>query len=369
MAAIRPLSPEDLPAVSRLLQDQMPLWEASPEFLLRSLIEDPWHEPEMGSLVAVDEGDVVGFIGGQVRRMRFGDRSLRGVCASHLVVSGDGRAGAAGALLLGRLIKGPQDLTWSDTATEVVARVWHAYGGHDDHARAADWRLVLRPARWLGERVTATIRGRLGREADSAGSDSEPAAPGSAGGGSRLAGSIQDISGAMGGGREPAGEAVEGRDARAAEIAECLPELSRGLDFHIDHDAAHLEHTMALIGENPNTTGQVVARIVRRRGRTIGWYLYLPASTGISRVLHLAASKPADVGAVFNELLNQAHAHGCVVLAGRLEPHLMDHLRGASALIGLARRPIFHAKDPALQAALGTRGALLSRLDGEWFAP
>src|SRR5436305_1598 len=148
MAEIRPLERADLPSVATLLEANLPAWTGE-EDLRKSLadtyLDAPWCDPELPALVAAEGGQLIGFIGAQPRRFRFGERTLRAVCPSHLTVDPNSRAGATGALLFRRLLTAGQDFTFSDTANDEVARMCRAFGGDLDHSRAFDWMVVLRP--------------------------------------------------------------------------------------------------------------------------------------------------------------------------------------------------------------------------------
>ena len=50
-----------------------------------TLLDSPWADPELPSLVAIDGNEIVGMIGSNVRRMRFDDRPVRMVCSAHLL--------------------------------------------------------------------------------------------------------------------------------------------------------------------------------------------------------------------------------------------------------------------------------------------
>ena len=149
MASIRPLEREDLPAVAELITAHIG-WRRDRAALERSLIDHPWSASEPTTLVAVDDtGRVIGSIGAQERPLLFEGSSLRGVCVSHLVVDPSQRAGAAGALLVRTLLGGDQDLTFTDSGTEEVVRIWAAFGADVDHARTGGWMVITSPARWL----------------------------------------------------------------------------------------------------------------------------------------------------------------------------------------------------------------------------
>jgi hypothetical protein len=350
MAEIRPLGRADLPAVASLMAERLPAWTQGESFLAETLIDQRWAAAELPSLVAADgDGEILGFIGAQVRRMRLDDRVLRGVCCSHLVVADDPRVGATGALLLRRLLSGEQDLTWTDTATDGVARMWQSFGGHIDHARSLDWMLVLRPVRWAREMLTTRLRRRAGlRELAPARALPLHAA------GRRLApSSFPSL---------PAD--IRGEDATAATIAENLDDVTRDFRLRVDYDEASLHQLFALIEAS---AGRVVRRLVRRGDVAIGWYAYLCRPGGASRVLHVCGLD-AEIEAVVGELVDDARGRGSAVLTGRLEPQLRTSLSRRAAALGFARCPLIHSRGLEVLALLATGSSLLTDLDGEWFA-
>ncbi len=348
MTEIRPFERTDLKAVIALLEARLHWWTHDESFLAQTLIDSPWADPELPSLVAVDDqGDILGFIGAQVRRLRFDDRELRGVCCAHLTVAADRGAGPAGALLLRRLLSGGQDLTWTDSPTEGVVRMWRAFGGHLDHPRSCDWMLVLKPVRWAGGIVAAMARRAPMREALPV-----AALPVQASGRRFVPRAFP-----------PPPPEVRGEDATAATIVAELPALTRGLRLRIDYDQPYLEGLLAEVGA---VMGSVVTRLVRRDQNPVGWYCYLARPGGASRVLHLCAPEP-EVETVVSELTEHARAGGSAALTGRLEPHLEGPLRRRLAVIGFARQPVIHVRDPEVQAVLATSSSLLTHLDGEWY--
>lgn len=349
MPEIRPLTEGDLGAVTEMLRDRIRGWNHDARFLDETVLNHPWADPDYPSLVAVG-GDkaILGFIGVQARRMTINGREARGVCCSHLAVSADPSAGPTGALLLSKLLRGNQALTWSDSANDPVVRMWLAFGGHLDHTRACDWMLVLRPARWMRSIAGLAIRRRPIDRA------TVPVGAFPAHGIGGLRGARRRAH------RDPR---VSGETADAAAVIECLPELTQKWAIAVDHDKEHLEHQLALIGRR---SGQVICRLVLRDEQPIGWYAYVQKARGIAAVLHVGAtSKNSD--AVLSEMIEYATASGASLLTGRLEPHLDESLSKRMPAIGFARRPVIHARDPELRAALATSNGLLTRLDSEWF--
>ncbi len=73
---------------------------------------------------------------------------------------------------------------------------------------------------------------------------------------------------------------------------------------------------------------------------------------------------------MFADFAAHAREHGALALAGRMEPNLDEPLRRRMAAISLAQRPLIHARDPELRAALGSSAALLTEMDlidSEWW--
>jgi hypothetical protein len=349
MTDIRPLQKTDLPTVAALLRAHLPGWRLNESVLSGIMLDHPWADEELPSLVAIDENDeVIGFIGAHVRRLRFDGQPIRGVCATHVVVAPDSRAGAAGFHLLGRILRGSQDVSFSDSATDAVMRIWRTFGGYVDYARTCDWMLVLKRGRWLRGVIQAIARGRpVGRALVPVG-----ALPFQAVGRPLLPREHAET---------PPG--VAGEAVTAATIVEHLPALTSRLRLVVDYDKQHLDH---LFPQVESFWGPVVRRLVRRGERPIGWYAYVPRPGGASRVLHLAALE-REAGAVLAELVDHAKAQESAVLTGRGEPHLMEPLSRRFAVFGVARRPILHTNNPELAAVLATDSSLLTRLDGEVF--
>jgi hypothetical protein len=349
MPNIRAFQRADLGAVVDLLRQRMPGWTGSEETLAGTTLDHPWADEELPSLVAVgNKGKILGFIGVQVRRLLFDGRLIRGVCATQLVVAAGPEAGPAGALMMSRVLSRPQELTWSDGATDAVVRMWRTFGGGDqDHVRACDWLLVLRPVRWLRGTVSAMVGHSLSRQ-------QLPVSglPFQAAGRTVARRAFPEIS-----------PDVHGEDATTKTLVENLPAIVGRFRVRVDHDEAYLDHMFRQIEA---FSGPPVRRLVRHGERPIGWYAYLPGRRGASHVLHLAAAE-RHADAVLGELLAHARANGSALVAGRAEPHMMGALSSRMALLGYARQPTIHCKDPELALAMGSSASLLTRLDGEVF--
>ncbi len=286
---------------------------------------------------------MIGFVGAQVRRFRLDDRSLTGVCASHLTVDPASRGGATGALLFRRLLLGGQDFTYADSGNDEALRMCRAFGGDFDHARCYDWMITLRPVRWLSRLATAT--GRRQRIDKDVPVRALPLKPPRRGGKPE----------------SPAG--IAGVDADAAGIVAALAMIKKGPRLRVDYEEAPLGY---LLREVEAHFGGLTVRVVRREGEPIGWYAHVPVSPVVVRVLHLFAAE-RHAQDVLGELLVGARASGAAVVCGRVEPHLTRALEARRTLVGFARLPWIHARDPELQGVLGSTDAAVTQLDAEWF--
>lgn len=314
-------------------------------FLADVVLDQPWADPELPSLVGVDEsGAVVGFVASHARRLRVGDRTIRAACCSHLVVDPGQPAGALGMRLLARFMAGPQEFSFSDTAIEVVARLWRAVGGHVDHTRSLSWSKTLRPAALAGRLLAGSVVRR------SLATGLAPVRP-----------LPLDV-------RKPAAE-----DDRLTATPLTPGNLVTGgevvtgwLPVRTAWDEAFATWRLLAL-ERRVGQGRLVARMLHRGEVPVGWYVYVKGPAGQGYVLQVAGRK-REIDAVVGELFAAARDEGVVLLTGRLEPQLLEALRARDCAVGFDTRTVVHSHDERLLAEIGASGALLSRLDGEWWA-
>lgn len=355
MTDVRPLEREDIPAIADLFRTAMgpdnmlsQPWLA--DFLRATLLESPWLDPEIPSLVATaDEGHIAGFIGSNVRPVLVDGTRLRGACCAHLVVDETARSSALGPQLLGRYMSGVQDITFTDTATEVVARLWRSFGGRADLGRSTGFMLVLRPGPWAAAVARARIQGRR-----APGLANVPALPFHIGG-ARLTGHREPEPGVPG----------EAEVLTSAGFVEHRAAVLKGVRVHVDYDETYARWLFGRL-DSLYATSHVVRKLVRRGGRSVGWFVYVHDPGGPARVLQVAA-RERDTDAVVEALISDARGRGATVLTGRIEPNLAEPLRKRWAVLGFDARALVHAKDTSVLEAVTTGPTLLTRLDGEWW--
>src|SRR5215208_4444216 len=106
MSGVRPVDREDLPAVGDLYELVMRSGRRRappglPSYFERTMLDQPWADPGLPSLVYEGPGGrLLGFIGSHVRRARLDGRAIRVRCAGQLVSDPAERRRGVGALLL-----------------------------------------------------------------------------------------------------------------------------------------------------------------------------------------------------------------------------------------------------------------------------
>lgn len=352
---IRPCERGDLAEVAALYEVVMRSGRATPapglaRYLERVLFDQPWADPEIPSLVSVDSaGRIVGFQGSSVRRALFDGRPIRIGCAGQLVSHPEARTRAAGALLLRAYIRGRQDLTITDTASDQMRRIATALGMQMLHLNCIEWVRVLRPSlyahRLLRERRAARRRplpiGRLLSAVDDGVTRLAPLAP------------------------PRAPHATTAEPLTPASMLEHLPSAGDHLRLRLDYDEPYLTWLFEELG-HVTGLGTPVARLVHERGRVLGWYVYYLTRHGSARVLQIAAPD-RDVGRVLEHLFHDAWSSGAAAVQGRLEPRLAEPVARARCATLYRGGSLAHARDGMIVAAITSGDSLLTRFDSEWW--
>jgi hypothetical protein len=359
---IRPLEREDIPAVARLYQLVMRGGAGEPPgflapFFERTLLDQPWADPTIPSLVYVEDGEIVAFIGSNVRRMRFDRHPVTMACSAHQIAHPRARNRGVGALLMRQYMNGPQDLTITDGATEPVRRMWEQLGGRTVHVACFSFIQVFRPWQLA-----------IGRAVERFGFH-------------RLEGPVTDVGALL-----DRATAVVAREAlnptvpegfttplRPSNLLELLPEMTRTLRLRPDYDLTYLEWLFGELDREQETLwpggvrrGRLWSEVVRREGRTLGWYVCQLRRRGFCRVLQVAASDQ-DVDAVLRHLAHGAVAHGAAGVYGRIEPRLVGPLSTSRSIVRFSAGRMLVSGDPRIVDAILTGESLLTRLDGEWW--
>jgi hypothetical protein len=354
VSVIRPLEWDDLPQVASLYESVSRSGSAMPprglaSYFERTLLDHPWADPEIPSLVYLDEqGTLRGFIGSHVRRLRLEGRPIRMACGGQLVSDPAVRNRATGTLLLRRFFAGPQDLTITDGATEATRRMWRGLRGSVGHLGSiswvrlfdwgaageqalerfgmAAWRPVVRP-------VLSTVRAVANR--------------------------IPAISLQV---KDPSTRA---EDLTPQALLEHLPSILQHRLLHPSYDErflAWLFREMATV----RSRGELVKRLIRDGDRVLGWYVAYLQRRGLSQVMQIAA-RDRDAPAVLDHLFHDAQSARVAALTSQLEPSLFEALsqRSRRCLLHLSANFLLYSRDPAVINPILPGQAMITRMDGE----
>ena len=357
MSGIRALERADLPGVSALYEQVMRSGEHTPTprvagYFERVLLDDPWADPEIPSLVYEGpDGGIVGFIGASTRRMRLDGRPIRMAVSSNLVAHPDWRSRGIGALLNRRLLGGPQELTVADRANESSRGLWMGLGGQELVHASIGWYRILRPGTTLGALLDRRVRHgalRTGARLVTRPLDAISARL------PRLGETL--IPAEPEGGTEP---------LTPQALLEQIARPGHRLRLHPDYDAEYLDWVFAEL-DALRSRGRLTARLVRAPGgRVLGWFLYLLPDRGVAEVLQVGVAG-GDPDPVLDHLFFQAHLEGAAAVSGRVEPVTAGLLGRPGVVLRKTARALVHAGDPAVLGLLGSTTSLLSHLDGEW---
>jgi len=356
VSAIRPFERSDLEEVAALYELVMRSGSSTPApglaaYLERVLLDQPWADPEIPSLVSLDAGGrIVGFHGSSVRRALFDGRRVRIGCAGQLVSHPDVRHRAVGGLLVRAYVHGEQDLTVTDTASDRMRQIGMAVGMQLLHLSCVEWVRVLRPARYA-QRLLRTRRGSR-----------RPASP--------LAGLLSAVDTGVSRvapmASPPLAPDTTGGPLTAAAMIEHLPAVGDRVRLRLDYDEPYLDWVFTEL-EHATGLGRPVARLVRAHGgRVLGWYVYYLLPHGSARVLQIAAPQRA-VGRVLDHLLHEAWIGGAAAVQGRLEPRLLEPVTSRRCMTIYRGGALLHARDKEIIGAIASGDSLLTRLDSEWW--
>ncbi|NRP72281.1 hypothetical protein ILFOPFJJ_03178 [Ensifer psoraleae] len=359
MSDIRPLETADIPAVAGLFQRVFRNGEtASPAFIdyLRQLyLESPGCDPEISPLVYVNgEGRISGFVGVNALPMTFNGRRLRAAICGSLMVEGREGDPLAGARLLKAFLAGPQDLSFSETASEISAQMWTKLRGIALPQYSLDWVRVVRPSAFALDLVASRIRparllSPLARSID------------------QIYRSRMDRDDLRWSGlpeSPPVRGTLQAADIDRQAFAGLFERLTAQFALRPDWAAGQLDRVLADAVDKPDYGEPVFAAVTARGGTPVGAFFYHARAGGIARVLQVLAA-PGQAGTVIDCLIEHAAARGAAALRGRTQPALLEAMLGRRIGFVHAASTVIHSRDGELVEAFRNAQGFMNGLAGE----
>jgi hypothetical protein len=358
VAGIRTFVEADVSCVADLVWKILHERQGSAPSSLNSYVDklflrNPWIDEGVSSLVYEDsEGRVTGFFGVVPRPMSIQGKTVRLAFGSNFVVEAGSRASFAAMQLVNAFMKGPQDISITDSATEGARQLLRSLGFTVAPVYSLLWARPLRPslyalhgaARLKKNKTIATIGSLVSplcRVADHLAATMEVSpfhqtAPG-------IKGEVLDID----------------------TLLECLGRIPSKHWLVPHYNRASLEWVLEFVKER-NAYGDLRKTVLRdEKGRIIGWYIYGLTSAGIGEVLQIGAES-TSAGKVLDHLFHEAWQNKLIGLHGRLEPQFMEEFaRRSSFFLRNGSWTLAHSRRPELLGPIFSGNAFFSRLDGE----
>lgn len=355
---VRPFTAADVAEVARLHAKVFPespgesfrTPAAAAEYFPDVLLHGPRTADEFLSLVCLQDGAIIGFMGVVPLRLVHNGAPCWACVSTQYVVDPD-RRGLAGLLLMRNFLNGAQDLSFSDEYGASGIKLWERSGGGLLSFASLRFSRPLRPAAFalsaLGARPGLALLAQAARP---------------------LAWLVDAIAARLP--RSPFGPSADATTAEALSVETMralLPTVLADRPLRPDYDDAAALHWRLARAAGYTRRGPLRRTLVRSAdGDPLGWYVaYFPRGR-VGEVLQVAASE-ATIAAVLNRMFADATRDGVIGLNGRLDPELVQAYSDAHCILS-RRGPLVlaHARDPALMALLHRGEMFLSRLDGEW---
>jgi hypothetical protein len=357
MGEIRPLEESHIPEVAAL---QLKIIRRQPRPPGRDLqkyfgdifLRNPWRADDIPSLVYLDGGRIVGFLGVIARPMMWGKRPVRIAVASQFMVDREQYRGFAGLELLKRFFQGPQDISYTDGATEAAHVTWTAAGACAASLYSLEWTRSLRPARYA--------RGMLEQRKGAWRWLGKTMAP---------AGWLTDIVLSKIPLRvfSPPTTGYRSQDASADELFQAIQEIGWREKLKPAYEPVSFRWLMAQTAE-ARFHGTLRMAVVRDpTGALAGWYAYFSKPGCVSVVMQIGAHA-RHIDNVFLALLRDAWERGAAAVRGRAIPRYLTNFNDQHCSFRhIGSGVLVQARDPELLTCILRGDAAFSLLDGEWW--
>jgi hypothetical protein len=352
-SCIRPFEPADLTSVAALYERVVRSGRAHASAALQAafhslFVASPLVSRDVPPLVIESSAGVQGFQGVHVRTTTSGDTVAS---LGPLFVTPEARIKGSGLLLLGRILEGKQQLTYSDGASEEARRLWQRLGGHCSDAHSLEWALPIKPLTTL---VRNAARGRNPRFA-------------------KILQALGPIAGQADRWLQTRwNKKLQGVSRAPVELSEISPD--EWLNFLFDQSSAH-RLAPILTEESAHWTldqlrslrsrGAFVLLGAKRRQTLLGTLVGYRSAEGILSIMQLRCQE-RHCSQMLSALARLGREQGLAAIEGRLDATVQGGLGDFPVLLRRSTPFLVHSHNPALvDRFLGTRSSF-SRIDGEW---
>ncbi|MDP1676409.1 MAG: hypothetical protein Q8L88_06040 [Bacteroidota bacterium] len=356
MDLIRPFHSDDIPSVAKLFQKIFRHTNAPAPASLTSYFADiylnnPWRHDAINSLVVEQDGIISGFLGAIPFPMRINDIPIRAVIGGNYMIDPDHPNPLAGVKILKKLMSGPQDVTYSDTATATARKIWEGLNSKSFQLYSMQWLKILRPAQFAVSMVTrktvlsplATLAKPISFVTDRT-LTAIPKSP------FRLKKSN-----------------LYSEELSVDQLLDAIRRNSSRCELKPEYTERSLAWLINKAEEKKEYGPLRKIALFAPQKKMIGWYLYYPNANNLGHVLQIGAEKQT-IDAVLSHLFIDAQHHGSLALAGRIEPRFIQEFSTQNCIYMHRNSSlVVHTKNDLITNALYRGDAFFTRLEGEWW--
>ncbi len=359
MSPVREFVEGDIPQAadlnwSVLRHGKGPAPPALRSYFNKLFLQNPWFDRSLPSLVFEDDGKkIIGFLGVVPRNMALRGAPIRVTFGSNLVVHPKSRSTLAGLHLVKAYLEGKQDLSLTDSANELTARVQKGLGATTLLLESMHWARPLRPSHYVLDAFARLKKGKLSAALKYLGKPFCAIVDGAGvkifsndfhSGTSRLKGEVLSVETHL----------------------ECLSVFTGKFALRPLYDLRSLSWLLDFMDEM-QMFGRVRRLVLRNdQNEIVGWYIYYIKPGRVGEVVQIAGEKQYHRD-ILDHLFRDAWQRGAIGLHGRVDAQWLEDLSDKGCFF--YRRGGWvqaHSRKPELVQLLQMGDAFLTRLDGEW---
>lgn len=356
METIRPLTKSDISSVAQLFQKVFRHTNAPAPASLVSYFEqiylnNPWRDEAINSLVYERDGNIDGFLGAIPFPMILNGKSIRAVIGGNYMINPEHPNPLAGVKILKTLFSGPQDVTYSDTATETARKIWEGLGSKTVQLYSMQWLRVLRPSQFalvMGTRnsILAPLSQIL-----------KPA----------LLAADTFFSVVPKSPFKMKASPLHGKELTVRDLLTAIQKFSSRFALKPDYNETTLTWLINEAKEKQEYGPLKSVALFNAQNVLQGWYLYYPNAGKMGHVLQLFAQRQS-IDAVLTHLFTDAKNEGSLALSGQAEPKFIQEFSAHGCIFNHRNfSTVVHTGNNDFLNALNSGNAFFTRLEGEWW--
>lgn len=300
-------------------------------------------------LISRDQfGAINGFLGVQTRSFRYKGEALKVANCHHFMATEKARLRLVPFQLMQHFLRGPQDLSFADYASDTTLKIWSRLGGVPVHGESVHFKIPLRPVSCVANHVFRSS-GKVIRT-----------------GGAMLAGSADRIAATL---RVPLTHRKRPdlilETLQAPQLLDHMKAIESGYTVFPDYDLPKLTHLLDLLASE-HRYGVLQKHTVKDNdGKRVGWFIYYAQKDGLCEVIQ-AVSLAGMEARLFEMLTWHAFEYGGTELSGRFTS---GQLRASytSAFVTMPARfwTLMHTDRSDLLLDIHNGSAFFTRLEGD----